>query len=259
MENTKIKIILVGLLFSHLMFAQNDSIESRVYSWQGHSQNEVVSSGKTLMFEGCATDLEYLRLYSVVVEPGESFSNEGLNSIDEKLFILKSGELEFKIKNDKKLLGPSSVAIVLPDESYNINNETHFDASYYLFEYKSKDSVDIKRGRQEGGSFLVNWNDITFHPHDKGGIREYFERATAMLNRIEMHVTTLKPAISSHEPHTHTSDEMVLMIAGNATLQVGESFFDAAEGDLIFLGANKPHALSNNSDNNCMYFAFHVE
>lgn len=250
-------LIVISLILVSMISAQTEAVESKVYSWQDQDKNG--NSNKLLMFEGSTIDLDYLRVYSVVIKPGESFSNKKINKTDEALFIMKEGELEFQLKEDEKIIGPGSIVLLLPNEEFQAKNLGDVDAAYYLFEYTSKAPVDLTRGESEGGSFMVDWNDLAFHPHDRGGIREYFERATAMFRRFEMHVTTLNPGIKSHEPHTHTSDEMVLMINGNSTLQIGDSFFDASEGDLIFLGANKPHALSNVGSKSCMYFAFHGE
>lgn len=261
MSNMIIKklIILIGVTIHISIFAQYEDVESKVYSWQGDILKESANDQRRLTFAGSTIDLEYLKVFSIVIKSGKSFQKDNSNSGDEMLLIFKEGELEFNLNEKKMILGPGSVAVLFPDEEYQINNITESDAAFYLFKYKSKAPVEIDRGLAAGGSFAIDWNDLEFHPHDRGGIRQYFERATAMFHRFEMHVTTLKPGINSHDPHIHTSDEMVLMIDGNSTLQVGETFFDATEGDLIFLGADKPHALNNNSDRNCMYFAFHGE
>jgi (S)-ureidoglycine aminohydrolase len=74
-----------------------------------------------------------------------------------------------------------------------------------------------------------------------------------------MHVTTLNPGIKSHEPHTHKSDEMVIMISGNTDMEIGKNNYSAGKGDVYFLGADIPHAISNTGDESCMYYAFHFE
>jgi len=259
----KIKIYrlltIICFLFTSLVTAQTDSVKSNVYSWIEPIVDSNSSIGKSLILDGSTTDLDFLKLYSVEHSPGKSELMTRTQDDRETLIIIKEGELEFKILKDKKILGPGSIVVLLPNEEYYIKNSGDNAAAYYLFEYNSKAPVDIERGNKEGGSFMVDWNDITFKPHDKGGIRQYFERATAMFHRFEMHVTTLNPGIKSHEPHTHTSDEMVLMINGNTTMQIGDSFFDASDGDLYFLGANKPHAIKNSGTSSCMYFAFHGE
>ena len=247
------------LIFSININAQLDPVESKLYSWPDTKTTENGNVNKILMFEGETTDLESLQVHSIEIKSGTSYPDEQTDLKKEKLIIIKEGILTFTLGQSEHNLGSSSVAVVLPNDEFNITNDTDTVARFYLFEYTSKDDVDIERGIADGGSFVIDWNDLVFKPHDRGGIRQYFERSTAMFHRFEMHVTTLRSGINSHAPHVHTSDEMVLMISGNSTLHVGESSFNAAAGDLIFLGADKPHALENNSGSNCMYFAFHGE
>jgi (S)-ureidoglycine aminohydrolase len=66
--------------------------------------------------------------------------------------------------------------------------------------YRSQLPMDKDRGKEAGGSLVIDWNELPFNPHDKGGIRRYFDRATAMCERFEMHVTTLNEGLKSHEP-----------------------------------------------------------
>jgi (S)-ureidoglycine aminohydrolase len=144
-------------------------------------------------------------------------------------------------------------------DDYKIENSGSADAVFYIFLYKSKYFVNIERGIDAGGSFMIDWNDLVFNPHDKGGIRQYFERPTSMSKRFEMHVTTLNQGLKSHDPHTHRAEEIVLIINGNTEMQIGENYFKGSEGDLFFLGSNIPHAIRNEGKGPCMYFAIQWE
>jgi (S)-ureidoglycine aminohydrolase len=92
-----------------------------------------------------------------------------------------------------------------------------------------------------------------------GGRRDYFERPTAMQKRFEMHVTTLKEGIRSHDPHTHRAEEIVLMIEGDTEMQAGEKNFKGKTGDFFYLGSHVIHAIRNEGTQPCMYFAFQFE
>jgi len=108
-------------------------------------------------------------------------------------------------------------------------------------------------------SFVKDWNKIEFKPHDKGGIRHYFERPTAMCKRLEMHVTTLKEGIKSHEPHQHRAEEIVLIIDNKTEMQIADKFYKGGSGDMYYLGSNVSHAIRNDGKGTCMYFAFQFE
>jgi (S)-ureidoglycine aminohydrolase len=75
------------------------------------------------------------------------------------------------------------------------------------------------------------------------------------LHKLDIHVTTLNTGLKSHDPHTHKAEEIVLMIDGNAEMQIADSFKKAGPGDLIYLGSNVSHAIRNDDTKPCMYYA----
>ena len=126
------------------------------------------------------------------------------------------------------------------------------------------DEVPIKSpvnrtAAENENSFVKDWNEIAFKPHDRGGIRNFFEKTTPMSKRFEMHVTTLKEGIKSHEPHTHRAEEIVLVIENKTEMQIGDQFYKGGNGDIYYLGSNMPHAIQNVGMGTCTYFAFQFE
>lgn len=241
----------VCLLSATVLKAQSDTVKSQVYNWE--------KADKNLILDGSTIDLQNMKIYSETLSPGKSIPMVNSQNDNETLIIVKEGKLNFKLKDEIKTLPPGSIALLFPGEEYSAKNSGESDAVYYVFKYKSKAPADVERGNEDGGSFMISWDDLEFHPHGKGGIRNYFERTTAMLKRAEMHVTTLNAGIKSHEPHTHRAAEIVLMISGNTQMQIGESFYDGSDGDLYFLGSNVSHAIENIGKESCKYFAFQFE
>lgn len=176
----------------------------------------------------------------------------------EQLLIVKEGELKLTVHHTSGILGPNSVAVLLPGEKGTVQS-TSPEAAYYLISYASKKPLDPMRGKKDGGSFLVDFEELTFNAHDRGGVRNYFRRATAMCAYYEMHMTTLNAGIKSHEPHTHNASEIVLVIDGETEMEIGNEIHRAGKGDLYFLPANIPHAIKNTGDQPAMYFAFQWE
>jgi len=62
----------------------------------------------------------------------------------------------------------------------------------------STGNPDLQRGKEDGGSFIIDYDQVEFRKHDKGGIRNFFRRSTAMCPYYEMHITNLNPGIKSH-------------------------------------------------------------
>ena len=174
----------------------------------------------------------------------------------EQIFIVKEGELRVTIKNKTKTIGANSVVTLLPGDRGSIQCISP-NATYYTMSYASKQAVDLKRGRKGGGSTIIDFATLEYREHDKGGIRNYFHRATAMCPYYEMHVTNLNAGTKSHDPHTHYAAEIILMIAGNAEMEIGNQKYKAKKGDVYFAPSNVPHSITNlDDDKQCMYFAY---
>jgi (S)-ureidoglycine aminohydrolase len=80
-----------------------------------------------------------------------------------------------------------------------------------------------------------------------------------MTKRLDMHVTTLKAGLKSHEPHTHRAAEMVVMIDGHTEMQIGQKFYKGNEGDVYYLASNVLHGIRNIGSVPCTYFAIQFE
>jgi (S)-ureidoglycine aminohydrolase len=125
--------------------------------------------------------------------------------------------------------------------------------------YRSRLPADKERSKRAGGSIIKDWSKIEFKAHDRGGVRSFFERPTAMLKRLEMHVTTLNAGLKSHEPHTHPAKEIIVMTEGNTEMQIGEKFFKGREGSVYFLESGILHGIRNTGTTSCTYFAIQFE
>lgn len=248
--------ILFFSLFSIAAFTQSDSVKSIVYSWKNLKPVQEESRERRQIVEGYTTHLQKLAIHATTLEPGKSPHPPHVHADEEELIIVKEGKLSVTIKGKTEVLGPGSIAMAMPGDEHGFNNAGETKATYYVIKYKSKAAADAARSANAGGSFTVDWKNVTFNPHDKGGVRRFFERPTAMVNRYEMHVTTLNEGLKSHEPHTHAAEEIILMIQGDATMQVGQNFYRATTGDVIFLNSMVPHALKNTGKAPSTYFAF---
>ena len=163
------------------------------------------------------------------------------------------------MKDSSWSIGAGSIALLMPGEKYSMQNTGKDSCTYYSMKYRSTLPADEARGKAAGGSVVKDWNKVAFKPHDRGGVRNYFVRPTVMLKRFDIHVTTLKEGIKSHEPHTHKAEEIVLVIDNKTEMQVGDKYYAGGNGNIYYLGSNVPHALRNNGTGTCTYFAIQFE
>ncbi|WP_100615792.1 cupin domain-containing protein [Confluentibacter citreus] len=231
-------------LLTTITFSQG-KVDSGVYKF---GINKLMISGETTHFQD-------MQLSTIKLNRNDSIHDKAFDN-KEQIFIVKEGEIEVTIGKETKIIGANSVAFVLPKDQIKIKNNLETPAILYYMLYSSKDEMDLQRGKDNAGSFIINFTDLEYNQHDRGGIRNYFNTKTATLNYYEMHVTNLNGGIKSHEPHTHRAAEIVLMIDGNTQMEIGDKIYKANVGDIYFLASNIPHAIQNMGSNQAMYFAF---
>jgi XRE family transcriptional regulator, regulator of sulfur utilization len=95
------------------------------------------------------------------------------------------------------------------------------------------------------GPAVWDWDALPAKPTDVGAIRDLVRQPTATLDELEMHITTLKPGLSSHAPHTHPNEELVIIREGIVETLSGGTWRRLGPGSVIFNASNSPHALRN--------------
>jgi len=242
-------IIILALVTPGLAMSQSNLIKGGVYKWP---------TKKGTMLSGSAFDLSKIEVSANNLASGKQQKTQ-VPSNEEHLLLIKSGVLTITVKDSTYRLEKGSVVMIMPSDKYSVKNEGTESASYHLMKYRSKLPVDLERGKTNGGSFVRDWNKLTFIPQEKGGTRAYFNRPTAMARKFEIHVTTLKEGFISHPPHTHRAEEIILILEGNVEMLIGESSYKASSGDILFAPTQVLHGLKNDGKGICSYFAIQWE
>ena len=94
-------------------------------------------------------------------------------------------------------------------------------------------------------SALFEWNAVASKQTDVGALRQFFRSPTATLDELELHVTTLNPGVSSHPPHRHPNEELVIIKEGTVEALVNGELKKAGPGSVIFNASNELHSLKN--------------
>ena len=95
------------------------------------------------------------------------------------------------------------------------------------------------------GPTTFDWNDMKVTKTDVGEVRQLVRQPTATLDELEMHVTTLNPGTTSHPPHTHLNEELVIIREGTVEVFNSGKWVRLGPGSVIFNASNDPHALRN--------------
>jgi (S)-ureidoglycine aminohydrolase len=254
------KILTILFLIPLSVYAQQDSILSGVYSWKEPITNKKNKISSTVLFEGKVHDFKWMQMNANVIISSKKKFKKLVPANEEHLLLIKSGTLTISKEDSIWSIEKGSIALFMPGKKYYLKCESKGPCNYYVMKYRSRKPKEKARGKNAGGSLVKDFYSISFIPNNNGGgRRNFFDRATAMTKRFEMHVTTLKEGVRSHDPHTHRAEEIVLMIDGNTEMQIGDKFYKGKTGDLYYLGTNVLHAIRNEGSKPCMNFAFQFE
>lgn len=95
------------------------------------------------------------------------------------------------------------------------------------------------------GSTAYEWNSVPVKDTPVGSVRQILRAPTATLDELEMHVTTLNPGQTSHAPHTHPNEEVVILKEGSVEFLVKGEWVRLGPGSVVFNASNELHGLRN--------------
>jgi (S)-ureidoglycine aminohydrolase len=242
------------ILTISLLQAQQNSLQSKVYQWNINNNDNAAKVQKSTLFSGEGGVLAKHTMIGISIPTGKKWEGK-VTAQKEKFYIIKTGIADIALNDQKSQLNRGSVVCVLPGDKIQIKNNGNDLLQLYEMSYSAGEKINIERGVKAGGSFITLWDNIKFKPHERGGVRQFFDRPTAMLNRFDIHVTQLNVGFKSHEPHTHVNEEIILMLDGNAEVQIGTTHQKANPGDVVLYGSNILHNITNIGSIPCLYFA----
>jgi quercetin dioxygenase-like cupin family protein len=94
-------------------------------------------------------------------------------------------------------------------------------------------------------SSVFDWTAMKAEPTETGAVRRVFRTPTATLDELECHITTLKAGATSHPPHTHANEEVLIIREGNVEVFYKDAWHPAGPGSVVFLTGTDPHGLRN--------------
>jgi quercetin dioxygenase-like cupin family protein len=104
------------------------------------------------------------------------------------------------------------------------------------------------------GSTFVDWDKLSFRPGPVGLFCPIFDDPTPALEKLEVHVTMLRPGMASHAPHRHPWEEILLIKEGQVEVSINGRTQGAGPGSLVFLASNDAHNLTNTGTTLAAYY-----
>ncbi|NOT50681.1 MAG: cupin domain-containing protein [Chitinophagaceae bacterium] len=236
--------------------AQLQPVGSGVFHWNELPVKKDKQREGRKILEGTTAEFSYFEIHATTQEkdatPRPAHAQDSL----EEVIIIKEGKLTCTIGDQTAELGPGSVLIIPPHEMQTFENTNDGHVTYYVLMFRSRQPMDMERSKNAGGALLINADTLTYTEKNERGTEKYFDRATAMCDRYEMHTTTLKKKGPSHAPHQHIETEIMLVISGEAEMTIDGKDYKGGPGDLFIAESGKMHGIANASDKPCKYFAF---
>ena len=94
-------------------------------------------------------------------------------------------------------------------------------------------------------SHAFDWNSVTATRTAVGEVRQFLRAPTATLDELEIHVTTLNAGETSHAPHQHPNEELVIIREGTVEVLVQGEWKRVGPGSIVFNASNELHCLRN--------------
>ena len=109
-------------------------------------------------------------------------------------------------------------------------------------------TASISAARQDTtmrASSVFDWNSVPATKTNVGAVRQFFRAPTVTLDELELHVTTLNPGQTSHAPHQHLNEELIIVREGTVETLSNGTLKRLGPGSVIFNGSNVLHGLTN--------------
>jgi len=97
-------------------------------------------------------------------------------------------------------------------------------------------------------SELFDWTAIGVKATEVGQYRQLMRGRTATLDELEIHATTLNPGQTSHAPHKHPNEELVILASGKLEATSNGKTKQLGPGSVIFNASNQMHSVRNVGD-----------
>jgi len=104
------------------------------------------------------------------------------------------------------------------------------------------------------GSVAITWDEIMALPTGSSGrARQLMRLPTATLDELEMHITWLPAGQTTHAPHTHPNEEVIVIREGTLEAFQNGKLARVGPGSVLFMASNQPHNVVNVGEGTAVY------
>jgi quercetin dioxygenase-like cupin family protein len=248
--------IFFGIIFlAFLSISAFKGLKSSVYEWEKLSVKKIPTGDYRSFFSHSTRSLDELNITAVTLKPGTESNKYQIDGGFEELIIIKDGSVNIEVNGEKRSLGEGSVIVVPSGDEVIITNPLTSNAVYYLIGFKTYDKGTRATDAKNSSPIFIDWKNVEFKPSANGGRRNIMQQKTTNLKELEIHVTTLKEGLPSHNAHTHPDEEIILVRKGFVEETIKDKPYLLGPGSIIFLTNDDMHGIHNAGKGECEYYA----
>jgi len=103
-------------------------------------------------------------------------------------------------------------------------------------------------------SGVYAWESLPVEKTATGERRQVFDSATATVDRLETHITTVSAGTALHAAHRHPDEELIFVREGVLEATINGVAQKAPAGSVVFFASNDLHGVRNAGDTQASYF-----
>lgn len=230
------------------------AVTSNVYSWDHAPVVKRAGYEERTLLEGTTRNYSHFIVQAITL-PANQPAQPTQQLDEEALLVVRAGELTLTLAGKRKTVGPGSVVVIMPGDDYRLENKAAQPLTYYQMRYTSNEMPDLDLYRLAGGSFWVDWQEISATTDQKKGSRQPLSYATVMSSHLALQVTTLGAGQWSQPPHTHPAAEILIVLDHPVQAHIDGALKGAQVGDLIFVESDVAHRIHNSSRESSTYLS----
>jgi len=104
---------------------------------------------------------------------------------------------------------------------------------------------DSEKDARIMGPTVFEWENMKPVKTATGEVRSLCKAPTATVDQLEMHVTTLNPGQTSHPPHRHINEELIIIREGECETLSDGKWIKVGPGSVVFNASNSLHGFRN--------------
>jgi uncharacterized cupin superfamily protein len=248
-------ILLLSAIFI-ITLSAGKLINSSFYDWANLKMIRSHIGSSVTILKGPTRSLEMFYVKAVTLHSRKETHRYLIEKGCDEMIIIKEGTAEITINTETKQLEPGSIAVASQGDRVLIRNTQPGSLTFYSFFFRPRQAGEVQSQSEAKIPHLFKeWSSLEFKPSANGGRRDIMRQPTSSLRELEIHTTTLKEGLPSHNAHTHTDEEIILVRYGIVEESINGTPHTLGPGSVIFLTNDDSHAIRNAGSGACEYYA----